>query len=228
MLAELPVRWRPFFVFLTETGARIGEALEVRWSDVDRGRGTLTIARQFHRGTVGWPKGRKTRRIRLSARLDAILWELRKGTRAGDDELVFTADRGGRIDQKNLAARVLKPALADAVGGGVGRREGDTRRPESWAGFHTFRHTCATQLFRSGWNAAQVSTVSRALRSGLHAAHSTCTCSTTTCPSRTCSTSIQRGNTGATEATETDRNPEPGEGAGNPLTVAAILRAAEA
>jgi hypothetical protein len=26
-----------------------------------------------------------------------------------------------------------------------------------WPTFHTFRHTCATQLFRTGWNAAQVS-----------------------------------------------------------------------
>ena len=29
-------------------------------------------------------------------------------------------------------------------------------RAESWVGFHTFRHTCATILFRRGWNAVQV------------------------------------------------------------------------
>jgi integrase len=40
-------------------------------------------------------------------------------------------------------SRVLKPAAREA---GVG----------DWVGFHTFRHTCATVLFRSGWNAAQV------------------------------------------------------------------------
>lgn len=36
---------------------------------------------------------------------------------------------------------------------------GRPRRPpgaESWVAFHTFRHTCATRLFRSGWNAVQV------------------------------------------------------------------------
>jgi integrase len=38
--------------------------------------------------------------------------------------------------------RVLKPAGRSA---GLG-----------WIGFHSFRHTCATVLFRSGWNAAQV------------------------------------------------------------------------
>jgi hypothetical protein len=29
-------------------------------------------------------------------------------------------------------------------------------RADSWVGFHTFRHTCATILFRAGWNAVQV------------------------------------------------------------------------
>jgi len=28
-----------------------------------------------------------------------------------------------------------------------------------WAGFHTLRHTCASMLFRSGWNAKQVRVV---------------------------------------------------------------------
>ncbi len=40
-------------------------------------------------------------------------------------------------------SRVLKPAAERA---GVGR----------WPGFHTFRHTGASRLFVSGWNAVQV------------------------------------------------------------------------
>jgi hypothetical protein len=39
--------------------------------------------------------------------------------------------------------RVLKPAARAC---GIGE----------WVGFHTFRHTCATMLFRQGWNAPQV------------------------------------------------------------------------
>ena len=50
-------------------------------------------------------------------------------------------------------ARVLKPA---AVRAGLGAWVGKPARAESWVGFHTFRHTCATMLFRSGWNAVQV------------------------------------------------------------------------
>ena len=45
-------------------------------------------------------------------------------------------------DSKHVAARVLKPAA---------RRAG-----VPWAGFHTFRHTNATMLFRHGLNAKQV------------------------------------------------------------------------
>jgi hypothetical protein len=30
------------------------------------------------------------------------------------------------------------------------------RRADTWVGFHPFRHTCATMLFRAGWNAPQV------------------------------------------------------------------------
>jgi Phage integrase family len=41
-----------------------------------------------------------------------------------------------------LTSRVLKPA-ANAVG-------------VPWVSFHSFRHTCATILFREGWNAVQV------------------------------------------------------------------------
>jgi Phage integrase family len=95
-------------------------------------------------GKVAQPKGRKTRRVRVSARLDAMLWEHRKATRGRDNDLLFTGPLGARVDAKNLAARMLKPACRAA---GVG----------NWPTWHTFRHTAATMLFRNGWNAPQVS-----------------------------------------------------------------------
>lgn len=154
-LTSLPEAWRPFFGFLAETGLRIGEAVEVRWRDVDLGGRWLAVDRRFYRGEVGLPKGRKTRRVRLSGRLARDLWALRKETKAADDELVWTSERGQRLDQSNLMSRVLKPAAVEAgVGAWITTPRG--RRAETWVGFHTFRHTCATVLFRSGWNAAQV------------------------------------------------------------------------
>jgi len=144
LLAELDDEWRLFFGFLGQTGLRIGEAIELRWRDVDLGAGTVRVRRRFYRGRVGPPKSKYGRRtIRLAPGMVRSLWQLRKATRAGDDELVFTAERGGRIEPSNLMSRILKPAARVA---GLGE----------WVGFHTFRHTCATMLFRAGWNAVQV------------------------------------------------------------------------
>ena len=70
------------------------------------------------------------------------LWEPGRSGKAGDDEPVFSAGRGGYLDAANLFGRVFKPAA---------RRAG-----VPWAGFHTLRHTCATMLFRRGLNAKQV------------------------------------------------------------------------
>jgi integrase len=127
--------------FLAETGLRISEAIEARHGDVE---GTwLRVERRFYRGKVGLPKGRKKRSVRLSRELAQELWTLRKDTHGGADDLIFTSAKGKRIDPSNVAARILKPAARKA---GVG----------DWVHHHTFRHTCATRLFRSGWNAAQV------------------------------------------------------------------------
>jgi integrase len=143
LLAELPPQWRPFFDFLSQTGLRIGEAIEVRAGDIDFGKRRLHVQRRYYRGRVDLPKGRKRRRVPLSEELARDLWVRVNETHVTDDDLLFTAEKGGRIDQSNLMSRVLKASARDA---GIG----------DWLGFHAFRHTCATMLFRRGWNAVQV------------------------------------------------------------------------
>ena len=156
VLVEIPDEHRLFFEFLAYSGLRIGEAIELRWKDVDLGKETVRISRRFYHGNVAPPKSRYGRRqLRLSKGMGRALWNLRSETKAEDSDLVFTAEGGTRIDPSNLMSRVLKPA---AVRAGVGewKRDGRKLRAVSWVGFHTFRHTCATMLFRAGWNAAQV------------------------------------------------------------------------
>jgi integrase len=146
--------WRLFFEFLAQSGLRVGEAIELRWKDVDLGERTLEVRRRFYRDRIDRPKSRYgRRRIRLSEATTRALWRIRTEARAGDEELVFTTERGGRIVPSNLMSRVLKPA---AVKAGLGQMIGRPPRAESWVGFHTFRHSCATMLFRHGWNAVQV------------------------------------------------------------------------
>jgi len=154
LLAEIPDDWRLFFAFLATTGLRISEATELRWHDVDFGANRFKVSRRFYRGRVAPPTSKYGRRtITLSPALSRTLWPLQ-----GDpDALVFTTATGERIGQSNLTSRVFKPA---AVRASLGRwvhapARKTERRAESWVGFHTFRHTCATLLFLNGWNAKQ-------------------------------------------------------------------------
>src|ERR1039458_7046528 len=62
------------------------------------------------------------------------LWKLQ----GFGDELMFTGPREDRVERDWLWRNVLKPAAKAA---GV-----------PWAGFHTFRHTCASILFANGRN----------------------------------------------------------------------------
>jgi integrase len=141
LLDEIPDDHRLFFELLAQTGLRIGEAVALRWADFDLGKRRLTVRRRIYRGRLDSPKSKYGRRtIPLSHGLSQALWRLR-GT-ASDDSPVFTSRDATYLDPSNVAARVLKPAARRA---GLG-----------WVGFHTFRHTCATILFRRGFNAKQV------------------------------------------------------------------------
>lgn len=152
LLAAIPDEWQLFYSFLAQTGLRISEAIELRWRDFDFGTNTFKVSRRFYRGRVAPPKSKYGRRtIRLAPALSRALWPL-QGT---PDDLVFTSAKGQRVDQSNLMSRVLKPAAVRAgIGEYVSTESG--KRAETWVGHHTYRHTCATMLFRKGWNAKQV------------------------------------------------------------------------
>lgn len=132
-------RWRLLFELMARTGVRIGEAVELRWKDVDFGAKKLKVRRQFYRGAVAPPKSEQgSRDIPLSTKMCQELWTLRRD----EEELIFTSLRGQRVDRDWCWKNVLKPAAETA---GV-----------PWVGFHTFRHTCASVLFDNGKNPKQV------------------------------------------------------------------------
>ena len=139
LVEATPERRRLLVRFLAETGLRISEAMELRWSDVDLGQRRLHVRRRLYRGKVAGPKSRYGRRsVPLSAHIARELWTRRAG--AADDGLVFPNRDGGHLNSSNVH-RWFKPAAERA---GV-----------PWAGLHTLRHTCATNLFRHGLNAKQ-------------------------------------------------------------------------
>lgn len=144
LLDKIPADQRLFFTLLAHTGLRVGEAVALRWGDIDFGRRRLDVRRRAYRGTIAPPKSKYgIRTVPLSKPLSQALWALRKSSgNPADESPVFVGERGAAFDRVNLFNKVLKPA-ARAVG-------------VEWAGFHTFRHTCATMLFRAGLNAKQV------------------------------------------------------------------------
>jgi len=147
VIEETPEQWRLLVRFLSQTGLRIGELIALRWEDVDLGVRRVKVRRRIYKGTVDVPKSRYgIRDVPISTVLAQELWRHRAASGAPpDDTPVFPSSVGTPLNGEALLNRMFKPAV---------RRAG-----VPWAGFHTLRHTCASMLFRSGWNAKQVQVV---------------------------------------------------------------------
>ncbi len=66
-----------FLLLGGEAGLRRGEIIAVEWPDIDFKRNQITVARADWEGTVGVPKGGKTRRVPMTTRLVAALQAIR-------------------------------------------------------------------------------------------------------------------------------------------------------
>jgi integrase len=88
----------PLFLLLVRTGLRIGEALALRWGDIDFNGRFIHVQRGLSRGKIQTPKNGKTRRVDMSPQLAEVLVAYkieckRKGLTLGlgcEPEYVFT------------------------------------------------------------------------------------------------------------------------------------------
>src|SRR5215218_1936162 len=122
-------RFEALYALCLMAGLRQGEALGLRWSDVDLGAGTLRVNRQLQRvrrdgeksgrlvfsepknasrRTVGLPKRavealRSHRKRQLEEKLSASNYE--------DSGLVFATGKGTPLDAQNIVNRHFKPLL---------------------------------------------------------------------------------------------------------------------
>lgn len=131
-------------IFVANTGCRVGEALALRWSEVDLDRATATLLRS---GTdsdrTKTAAGRRAVPL-LPDVVDALRREravqaanrLRLGAGWADHDLVFPSRVGTPLDPHN-ARRMLRQVLKEA---GV-----PASRP-----WHTMRHSLATRLLNRG------------------------------------------------------------------------------
>jgi len=135
VLAEVPERHQLLVETLAQTGLRISELLALTKADIDFGRRRVSVSKRLSGGELDEPKSKNgVRVVPLSPGLAQRLWT-RLAT-SPDDALVFAGDDGRSYDRTYLY-RIVNAA---------GRRAGI-----EWpVGLHTFRHSCASIMFRRG------------------------------------------------------------------------------
>ncbi|MEJ7894375.1 MAG: site-specific integrase [Solirubrobacteraceae bacterium] len=140
LLAEAG-EWRAMLEFLIHTGLRIGEALELKWSDIEFGeRPVVKVRRQTRRGVTNAPKTEAGRRdVPLSTSVARRLWAS-QGAPSGP---VFgDPATGEHMPYHRSEYHCLRAAKK--------------RAGLEWVTFHSLRHTCASLLFANGKNLKQV------------------------------------------------------------------------
>lgn len=144
-LAAAPERHRPMLATLVFCGLRIGEALALRWSDVDVAAGRLRVRWQIDAET-----GERVEPKTITAKRDIVLMpalaKMLAASRiasaySGDDDPVFASRAGTPLVRSNVRARILRPTIENAGLGGADRPTVRT---------HDLRHTFASLLIATG------------------------------------------------------------------------------
>ncbi|MHB9027971.1 MAG: tyrosine-type recombinase/integrase, partial [Candidatus Latescibacterota bacterium] len=157
-------RHYPLALTLARTGMRVGEAMALKWSDIDFNGRFITIQRGITRGRIETPKNGKPRRVDMSQQLADTLRALKeerareglpqvivpinKGKEAQEQkpklncEWVFPNAEGNPLDCGNWKKRVFDDALKKAELRGIR--------------VHDLRHTYASLLIQAGESLAYV------------------------------------------------------------------------
>lgn len=138
LVSKLEEPYATLVLFLCSTGLRIGEAVAVKWSDVESD--VLHVTHRIYDGDEGEVKSKAAVR---SLPLDLNLLERMR--KLGNSEYVFCSRVGTPINPGNGMKRYVHP-VAKELGIELG-------------GWHDFRHTLTTTLRRSGVHPVTVSGV---------------------------------------------------------------------
>ncbi len=156
LAAEHEPRFAPLLRFLLSTGARRGEALGLRWEDVDFDLCRITIRRALTKGVSVTPKSGRARTLAMPPTLAESLFDLlanrrREALHRGWSEVpgwVFCSEAGTALDERNVTRswdRLRRRAQKRGV------------RPLK---LHTARHTFASLALAAGrsirWVAEQL------------------------------------------------------------------------
>lgn len=124
---------KTLYWILAQTGLRIGEALALRWEDINEDDRTLSVRGSVWRGTLQSAKtAAAIRSIPLSANLWNHLQAYRASWRSNDLQLLFSARNGKPLRADRILTDQLHPLLKSL----------NIKK----TGYHAFRHANATLL----------------------------------------------------------------------------------
>jgi integrase len=138
-------KYRTLFMLAIFSGARQGELLGLKWSDVDWKNCQIHIQRTFNNARLFPPKTHSSKRkIDLGPKVMKGLKKWRLACPKNDLDLVFPNEAGNHINNKNMLRRYFRPTLKSA---GC-----------PFIRFHDLRHTYASLLMEQGENIKYIQT----------------------------------------------------------------------
>lgn len=137
----------PLVSFLFGTACRFGEAVGLKWKNVDDDFNNVficeSVSRGEHRNTT---KTGKSRYVVLSPAIATMLRSLKEQTKPSPDDLVFPSPKGGAIDDHNFNRRAWHTIINQL---GI-----EYRKP------YSTRHTAISHALENGANYLQVAEAS--------------------------------------------------------------------
>lgn len=133
LLVEGGSTFRPMIAVLIFSGLRLGEALGLRWSDIDDGfiRVRRQLGRDRQTAEIKTAAGRRD--VVLMPQLASVLREHRIGQRhCAESDFVFPAPDGRGRDHRSVGRGIERAVERAKLGDGISA--------------HSFRHTFASQL----------------------------------------------------------------------------------
>jgi integrase len=132
-------KYRALFMLAIFSGARQGEILGLKWTDVDWFNNQIHIQRTYNNGKWYKPKSKTSnRKIDLGPSMMTELKKWHLACPASDLDLIFPNKGGNPIDQSNMLRNYFFPSIKKAK---IERIR-----------FHDLRHTFASLLIEQGEN----------------------------------------------------------------------------
>jgi integrase len=133
IISAAPRPWRAMIALASRTGLRIGELIGLRWEDVYLDSNVLVVRQNITKRVLTTPKSGKPREVPLSDETAEILRSI-KHTRG---PFVFATSTGGHVCQSRASEALRRACIAAKV---------------TPAGWHTLRHSFASNLVESDTN----------------------------------------------------------------------------